>query len=166
MTMDLHQFDEEIDAKLSAASSALARHLNRRQMLSRVVKASAAGVAGLAMGTLTGVSAEAAVHTYHCGNWFGTGCRGCSPHCGGCPNFGCPHGCSQCHAGNCSVCEYSSGSWVAQSGLGRYGNGFRLCYDCNCGSCRVCTCLSAVICGQCATAEDVRDATLQVAAAG
>ena len=155
--MNLRDVGQELDEKVLAASASMARMLSRRSLLARALQGSAATLAALTMGTMTGVKDSFATTCTHCGNWFGSGCSGCSPQCSGCPSNGCPSGRSICKAGQCRPCEYSNGYWVACSGGGICGGAFKLCYDCKNSSCGVCTCLSSWLCTGCCSAADVRE---------
>ena len=68
-----------------------------------------------------------------------------------------------CKAGHYNTqgycCVYSSGYWVACSGIccGAACNGYKLCYDCKGNGCdKWCTCLSQTYCCQCLSAADAR----------
>jgi hypothetical protein len=162
--MKLQDFGQDLDERVLAASASMARMLNRRTMLVRILQGSAATVAALTVGTLSGVRDAFAVTCTHCGRWFGTGCSGCSPECSGCPSNGCPSGRAVCKHPTCG-CDYANGYWVACSGGGRCGGAFRLCYDCRNSSCNICTCLTIWLCTGCCSAAEVRDTMAQAVAA-
>jgi len=130
----------------------VARKLNRRDALRRVVVGGTTGLAALAVGASP---AQAA------------GCY-CGPtrRCGNCPAIGCPPGHHLCTSyfnnGSCFNyqgyrCEWPQGSWIGCMNLGK-GLGYRVCYDCiGAGGCTDwCTCLSECICCHCASPADVR----------
>ncbi len=132
-------------------SEQVARRVNRRDALRRVVLAGATGLAALAIGQNPAQAATCA----------------CGPtrRCSRCPEVGCPRGrhlCKGSFTSNCFNyqgyrCEWPQGTWIACMGLGK-GLGYKVCYDCvGASGCRDwCTCLSECICCGCSTAADVR----------
>ena len=141
-----------MDDAIGELAERVARKVNRRDALRRVVVGGTTGLAALALGTSP---AQAA------------GCY-CGPtrRCGGCPHVGCPPGhhlCKSSFAGGECVntqgfrCEWPAGSWIACVNLGK-GMGYKVCYDCvGAGGCTDwCTCLSDCICCHCASPADIR----------
>lgn len=152
---------EKLDTRVGSIAERINRRMTRRNALRTAVLGGAAGIASLALG-----QSPALAVTCDCGPTYRCGHYGYP-----CPNTGCPSGYSLCKNSStayCSCdqghynrqgycCEYSSGQWVACSGLG-HGYGYELCYDClGPGHCADwCTCLSTCICCQCLTPQDVR----------
>lgn len=160
---------DKFDTRVGELTEKITRRMSRRDALRTAVVGGAASIAALAVGQRP---AEArALTSCDCGPTYRCGHYGHS-----CPSYGCPSGYDLCKNGSayCSCdqghynvqgycCEYSSGSWVACNNGGTCGAGYRLCYDCHCPSgctysgCRYwCTCLSACICCNCCTKEQVR----------
>ena len=150
---------EELDEHLSMLSESLARRLNRRKALVNTAKGLFAAVTGIALGQLTSITNAFAVSCTCTGNI-------CT--CDGGTGTSCPSGCTTCtsSSGCGSYCDHSNGYWVSCSGLGKCGNGYKICIDCKCGSCsNLCTCLSACICCGCCNPKDVEAEMRRVAAA-
>ncbi len=139
------------DDRIGSLTERIARTVNRRDALRRVVLGGAAGLAALAAG-----ASPADAVSCNCGP---------TRRCSNCPAVGCPpkhHLCKGSFTGNCFNvqgyrCEWPSGSWIACMNLGE-GLGYRVCYDCiGASGCKHwCTCLSACICCHCASTADVR----------
>lgn len=134
------------------------RRMGRRSFVINGLKAAAATVAGVTVGSWPSEALAHPEHTY-CHYPYG---RHCSSLGKSCPSAGgCPSGCYICRVETCgSPCIYSSGYWATRSGsCGPGGYGYYLCYDCRCTSCsssRVCGCRSSCKCANCRTAADVR----------
>lgn len=152
--------DIDLDRRISLLTESTARRIGRRKVISKGLKASFGMAAGLAAGLgMTVKNAEAACTC----DWAA------GRQLSGCPTQGgCPSGWSRCLLGDppadyrnygcCGWCNYAyPGSWVTCSGLGPYGNGYRVCTDCKLSctgtypnwSCTVGTCLSGCICCYC-----------------
>jgi len=152
--MGLGRLATGMDDRIGAVGERIARAVNRRDALRRVVVGGTAGLAALAVGSNPAQAASASC-------WCGPTRR-----CDHCPGIGCPSGHHLCTSstagGNCFNgqgfrCEWPHGSWIACMGLGK-GLGYRVCYDCigRTGCSHWCTCLSECICCRCANPADVR----------
>lgn len=156
---------EKLDNQINIFAEAVARNLSRRCFLSSAVKATVAATAALTLGIFSEVKSAFAIDWSTCNpqcncNWAGGSGNANCPQRGGCPNTGCPSGCSVCtsSSGCGTICNYSDGAWCACNGLGRCGNGYKLCLDCKCNGCSyICTCRSGIICGNCCTHKDVEE---------
>lgn len=148
---------EDFDKRVSVLSESFARMLSRRRVAGMTVKGLFATVAGATLGQVTGGAANASCYCT-CDDCWTVG-----HHCDHigfpCPPHNCPTGCVTCHSGDCGGwCNWQSGKWVACSGLGKCGKGYRYCRDCKCPHCsHKCTCRSAITCENCCTAQDVRN---------
>jgi hypothetical protein len=162
MTFKLRRLDDAVELVEESA----ARGVSRRSLLSRAVRAvplAFAGVAVGSMGRLTDVMAS------NCPGCTYTNHNNCGQTCYA-PNY-CPSGYKLCcnNSGCGGLCPHppSSGcQWIGCSGLGKCGQGFRVCTDCipTSGGCsRACTCYSNVICTDCCTREDVHAEQLRIA---
>lgn len=151
---------DKLDARVASVAERVVRRITRRDALQRGVLGGAVGLAAFAIGERPAMAATCDCGpTYRCDHWG----NGCPPN--GCPTDGfvlCKNDGSYCSCrgggknsqGYC--CEYSSGYWVACSGLCK-GHGYKLCYDCKRSSCYYwCTCLSETLCCGCTTPEDAR----------
>ncbi|HEY3907525.1 MAG TPA: hypothetical protein VGM14_26710 [Streptosporangiaceae bacterium] len=137
--------------KAGPIAERVARRMNRRDALRRVIVGGTTGLAALALG-----NSPAQASTCHCGP---------TRRCEKCPAVGCPHGyhlCKGSFTSNCFNsqgyrCEWPAGNWIACTGLGK-GLGYKVCYDCiGPGGCEAwCTCLTACICCHCASPADIR----------
>lgn len=144
---------EDFDKQVSIWSESFARRFNRRTMVGSTVKGLFATVAAVTVGQLTNFGNAFAATTCVCDRDWTAGNR-CDAYGYPCPhktspNNGCPTGCSICTTANggCSgFCNWSSGHWVSCSNLGSSHKGYKLCWDCKCGTCKhVCSCLSGCI---------------------
>lgn len=154
---------ERLDTGVGNVVEKMARRLTRRDALRTAVLGGATGLAALTLGQKPALAVTCECGpTLHCSHYHHT-----------CPSgSGCPSGyilCKNSSSAYCSCdeghynwqgycCEYSSGTWIACSGLGK-GHGYEVCSDCL-GPERECTywctCLSSCICCDCKTASDVR----------
>lgn len=152
--MSMRRLGAGVDDRIGALAERVARKVNRRDALRRVVVGGTAGIAALAAGVSPAQAVSASC-------WCGPTRR-----CDHCPGIGCPPGHHLCTSatanGSCFNnqgfrCEWPQGSWIACMGLGK-GLGYRICYDCigRSGCPDWCTCLSECICCRCATPADVR----------
>ncbi|PRX98063.1 hypothetical protein [Allonocardiopsis opalescens] len=146
---------DKIDKYIADASDQTARRISRREGLSKMLRGTAAVLAGVAAGQIVSPSAAAA-QSCSCVPPRGVYCSGCPS---GPEQRGCPSGYAVCTTSSgCSPCIYASGYWTACTGQGSGGHGYRVCYDCwrnsSCGT--TCGCLSGVLCGGCRTPADVR----------
>lgn len=149
--MNWRQWGAKADARIGDATERAMRRMNRRDVVRTAVLGGAASIAAVAVGERPSFAASC-----DCGP---------TKRCAGCPATGCPSGYSLCLGSSTSNCfnsqgfrcEWPSGEWVACSGLGRFGHGIEICYDCKGSSgCKGwCTCLSQCICCNCTTAADV-----------
>ncbi len=155
---------DDLDKHISIVTESVARALSRRTVLARATKGLVATIAGVTLGELMNVR-EAFAVSCNCHPANGT-------YCSNCPNgVGCPSGCSACTGTDyCGGwCTWDHGWWLSCSGLGSCGNGYRICTDCKCPNCgsnntSVCTCLSAIICQNCCTREQVAAEARRLAA--
>lgn len=158
---------EEFDKQVSVFTESLARRLARRKMLGTAVKGAVAAIAAATIGQFTNLRQAFAVSCTCDDNWTnGVPCDNIGH---SCPSSGCPSGCSVCCCNDCNGwCNYPSGSWTSCSGLGKCGNGYKICTDCKCGNpCTKqnrCTCLSQCICCNCCTKADVQAEMRRLAA--
>src|SRR6266540_4653120 len=133
------------DGIISLWSEALARRINRRDLIFRAVKSVAAAAAAASVGSLVNVKEVFAACTC-------SYLASCSPY-GACPFRGCPSSCTACTSSNgCGTnCPHSSGYWVIPNcSCGVCGNGWYECWDCKCPSCsHLCTCKSTCVCSGC-----------------
>jgi len=145
---------ESFDTRIASAAEQVTRRITRRNALRTALVGGAIGISELAIGQSP---AWADACTANCGP---------TRRCSGCPSAGCPSGYSLCRGSSTSTCfnsqgyrcEWPSGEWVACSGLGSFGHGIKICYDCIHGSACAswCTCLSACICCNCVSAADIK----------
>jgi len=151
--MKLRRLGPMADGAAGPLGERVARKVNRRDALRRVILGGTTGLAALAVGTNPAQAAASC--------WCGPTRR-----CDHCPDIGCPPGHQLCTSafnnGNCIntqgfPCEWPQGSWIACIGLGK-GLGYKVCYDCigRSGCSQWCTCLSECICCRCASPADVR----------
>lgn len=151
---------DDFDQNTSVLSESTARQLSRRAFLIQAVKGLVAAVAGLTLGQFTVGAAEAACT---CGG------QSCASIGKSCPSSGCPSNCTVCkNTTGCSKCTYPTGYWVSCTGQGACGNGYRLCYDCKCGTCDsgVCYCLTTCFCCNCCSPADVEAEMQRLVAMG
>jgi hypothetical protein len=156
---------EEFDKHVSILSESLARMLTRRKMAGTTVKGLFTTVAAATLGQLPNLGEVHASCHCTCDDCWTTGYP--CDHIGyPCPPHYCPSGCVTCYIGDCGGwCTYTSGTWVSCSGLGKCGRGYRICRDCKCPHCsHKCSCLSAIVCENCCTAQDVRSEMARLAA--
>jgi hypothetical protein len=150
--MSLRRQRSNIDDAIGDLNERVARKVNRRDALRRVVVGGTTGLAALALGASPALAADC-----YCGP---------TRRCGGCPHVGCPKGHHLCTSafddGSCFNyqgyrCEWPSGSWIACMNLGK-GMGYKVCYDCigATGCNDWCTCLSDCICCRCENPADIR----------
>jgi hypothetical protein len=165
---------ERIDAGVGGAVEKMARRLSRRDAMRTAVIGGAAGVAALALGQRPALAVTCDCGpTVHCSHYKNRHCPS---------GAGCPTGytlCKNSSSAYCSCeqghynwqgfcCEWSAGSWIACSGLGK-GHGYEVCSDClgPGGECTYwCTCLSSCICCDCTTAKDVKEEHKRLMALG
>lgn len=155
--MSLRASGARVDDLMAALTERVARAVNRRDALRRIVLGGSAGLAALAVGV-----SPAQASTCVCGP---------TRRCSNCPGVGCPPGrhlCKGSFTSNCFNrqgyrCEWPQGSWIACTNLGK-GLGYRVCYDCigATGCIDWCTCLSECICCGCKTPADVRAERLRL----
>jgi hypothetical protein len=174
--MTWKQLGGQLDATVSMTAERTMRRLTRRDALRAAIVSGVAGIAAVTLGQSpawastpscsscpsTGLDRYCCGPTYRCGHYGAT-----------CPSAGCPSGYSLCKNSSTAYCScaqkhynsqgyccvYSSGSWIACNGAGKFGNGYYICYDCKGGpgGCNEwCTCLSACFCCNCTTPADVR----------
>jgi hypothetical protein len=155
----LKHLGSQFDERISDIAERTTRRVSRRNALRAAVVGGTIGMAQLAMGQ-TPALADAC--TNNCGP---------TRRCSGCPAAGCPSGYSLCYGSGSSNCfndqgyrcEWPAGEWTACTGLGRFGHGIEICYDCIHGSTGSdaacdgwCTCLSQCICCNCTSPADVK----------
>ena len=140
-------------------ATAIARTLSRRRFLDRSLRGITAGaVSVFAGGSIFSAAARAGGDECFCASPRGVVCTDCPP---GRNRKKCPDGHRRCRTvdgvAQCSGCIYDTGWWVSCTGLGE-GFGYRICIDCwQPGDCdTTCGCRSAVICGKCTSAADVK----------
>lgn len=142
-----------IDDRIGAGAEKAGRFVSRRAALRTAILTGATAIGSLALGK---APAFAAVR---CPESCGPSPL-CSQHC---PPLGCPahHSLCKVRGGKnpCpGLCVWPNGTWVHCVGYGNCGEGFKLCQDCKpSGSCNICICISAVLCRQCCTPQDVRN---------
>ena len=156
---------EKFDRQIGVLTESLARKLDRREMIATSVK-----------GLFATVTATALVQLTDLGNAFAKSCScganpvPCTEQGRICPATpGCPSNCVICVPTDCNgLCTtHATGQWVACSGLGKHGNGYKVCTDCTCGGClssQKCTCLSQCVCCHCSTSQDVKREMQRLAA--
>ena len=150
---------QKIDTRVANVAERVVRRITRRDALQRGLLGGAAGLAAFFVGERPAMAQGCYCGpTVRCNN-YGRNCptNGCPADFRLCKNDG--SRCS-CIGGGYNVqgycCEYSSGYWVACSGL-CHGFGYRLCYDCKHKHCaHWCTCLSNTHCCHCTTPEEAR----------
>jgi hypothetical protein len=154
---------DKFDARVGNIAERINRRMTRRDALRTAVLGGAASIAALTLGQKPALAVTCECGpTLHCAH-YGHKCP---------TGSGCPSGyilCKNSSSAYCSCdqghynwqgycCEYSSGTWIACSGLGN-GHGYEVCSDCL-GPKRECTywctCLSECICCDCNNSEDVR----------
>ena len=138
----------------ASTAEVMADALSRRKVLARAVRGTAVLASGVVAGNLVSPTRAFALtcdcsppRTLYCASIGKT-----------CPSNGCPSGCYVCTtASGCTPCIYSNGSWVACTGFGTCGNGYKVCYDCRCVTCSsTCGCLSAVLCAGCCSPAEMK----------
>jgi hypothetical protein len=145
----------DLDRRISILAEDVSRRLSRRQLVLKSVKTAVAATAAVTAGSLAGASrAFGGALACDCAL---PGCGNCSCRNKTCPSNGCPSGCMVCKTGDgCSQCNHNDGNWIACSGLGTCGLGYRLCWDCRCTGCGAkCGCKSVCLCCQCCSPSDV-----------
>lgn len=136
------------EERLSEFTEETARRLTRSRFVRRALKGATAATAAISVGSFVGVK-KAFAETCDC---YPPG-----PWCTNCPYNGCPSGCAPWTTSACGG-VYDTGYWVACSGLGYSGNGYKLCWDCYCnGNCNnTCGCLSNCICCNCYSPAELK----------
>jgi hypothetical protein len=182
---------EKLDSRVAITAERMLRRLSRREVLRAGVVGGVAGLAALSLGQRPAFAATChnpRNQVTKCSHCASSGrdalccgpTRRCSHYGKTCRPFGCPRGYILCkQTGPCGTpplrggvggghmnrdhkwCEWCDGHWVACNGLGRFGNGYFICYDCvassRASSCENwCTCLSECVCCNCMTGQDVR----------
>ncbi len=153
---------ENFDKDISVLTESLARSLGRRKMIGTTVRGLTAAIVAATLGQFTNIGqAFAQECKCQCDECWTNG----QP-CQFCPTTGCPSNCQVCTSSSgCIFCGYASGHWVAYqcTGLGTCHNGYKICTDCKCKNSHgqydcnyTCTCLSACICCNCCTPQDVK----------
>jgi|SRR5215469_8325433 len=162
---------DKFDRSVGRVTERVNRRLTRRDALRTAVLGGAASVAAVTLGQKPALAVDC-----QCGPTPRCNRYDSSP----CPKTpGCPTGFKLCKnrsdqfcscinghgntAGSC--CLWSSGNWIACTGLGS-GHGYKVCSDCvrHNGCSRWCTCLSNCVCCTCTTAEDIRREQLRLSA--
>jgi len=141
---------DQADRIISLWGEALARRINRREMMFKAVRGVGAAAAAASVGSLASIKDVFA--SCDCG-YLGF----CSSYGATCPTRGCPSSCTACTSANGCGCPHSSGYWViAGCSCGVCGNGWYECWDCKCPSCsQLCTCKSTCVCSGCCSPGDV-----------
>lgn len=162
--MGWSRIGDKLDGSVGRAAEKVNRRVSRRDALRTAVLGGATGFAALTLGQKPALAQACDCGpTPRCDNY---GVHAPCPTTPGCPdgfklcknksNRHCS--CDQGHFNTFgSCCEWSSGTWIACTGLGN-GMGYEVCSDCvgpnGCG--HWCTCLSQCVCCDCTSPEDVR----------